>query len=388
MDLPERTMVVIMETICENIPAGAGGEEKEWQTQKYLPFDNLLEGVQIIDKNWKYVYVNKALLRHIKSEHNELTGFTMMEKYPGIEQTEMFKTLKACMEQRMTQSMENEFVFPDGSRMWFELNMQPVEEGVLILSHDITRLKRVEAELEARLSEHQEMHAHIKEQKAQLEEFCHIIAHNMRAPLSNLLLLNDLVQKCSDTEEQLMLIEKQKPVLDFLQETFDELVDAAQTRTDHQVKKNDVNLEKALLKAKELLEGEIHESKATITADFTQVSTISYPSNYINSIMFNLLSNALKYRSPHRFPEVNVRTEIKNDWIYLIVTDNGLGIDLDRYGSKVFKLRKTFHNHPRAKGFGLFITKTQIEAMGGSIHLQSKPGEGSSFIIKICKKGK
>lgn len=378
----------MMETMPESEQGAAGEEIRTWPANTYQLFDNLIEGVQIIDKNWRYLYVNQALLRQIKADSDALTGFSMMEKYPGIEETDMFKALETCMEEKIACSMENEFVFPDQTRMWFKLNIQPVPEGVLISSHDITRLKQVEAELKSRLKEHQEMNARIREQKSQLEEFCHIIAHNMRAPLSNLVLLNDLVQKCADKEEQLLLVEKQQPVLDFLQETFDELVDAAQTRTDHLIKKSHIQLEKELKKVKELLQGEIYESKALIRSDFTRVSSCYYPSKYINSILFNLLSNALKYKSPDRCPEIDVFTGVKNGWIYLTIKDNGLGIDMERYGRKVFRLRKTFHNHPQAKGFGLFITKTQIEAMGGSIQLKSEPEKGSSFIIKLCKKGK
>jgi PAS domain S-box-containing protein len=109
--------------------------------------DNLLEGCQIIGYDYRYLYLNKSATLHGKRRREELLGRTMMEAYPGIEQTEMFDVLRECMEKRIPRRMENEFVYPDGTKAWFELSMQPVPEGVFILSIDITNLKRAEAEL-------------------------------------------------------------------------------------------------------------------------------------------------------------------------------------------------------------------------------------------------
>src|SRR5690606_34119933 len=107
----------------------------------YHVFDCLIEGVQIVDSQWRYVYVNKAVALQAKSSVESLLGKTMMEQFPGIENTEMFQQLKACMKDREPRQIVNEFAFPDGSRGWFELSMQPVSEGVLVISFDISELK-------------------------------------------------------------------------------------------------------------------------------------------------------------------------------------------------------------------------------------------------------
>ena len=82
----------------------------------YSVFDNLLEGVQVIDKNWRYYYVNKTVTRHGKMSKKELLGYTMMEKYPGIEKTKLFKLIGLCMDDRKPSKFLNEFEFPDGSK--------------------------------------------------------------------------------------------------------------------------------------------------------------------------------------------------------------------------------------------------------------------------------
>lgn len=106
--------------------------------------DNMLEGCQIIGFDWRYLYMNDAAAKHGRRSKEELLGRTMMEIYPGIENTNMFSALRCCMDGRAPSHIENEFVFPDGSTGWFELSIQPVPEGVFILSFEITEHKRAE----------------------------------------------------------------------------------------------------------------------------------------------------------------------------------------------------------------------------------------------------
>lgn len=117
--------------------------EERFQTT----LDTMVEGFQIIDFNFRYIFVNNAVALQARRSKKELLGHTMMEMYPDIEKTEMFIYLKRCMKDRVAHRMENEFVYPDGSRNWFELRIEPVQEGVLILSLDINERKKIEAEI-------------------------------------------------------------------------------------------------------------------------------------------------------------------------------------------------------------------------------------------------
>jgi PAS domain S-box-containing protein len=109
--------------------------------------ENLIEGCQIVDRNWRYLYLNPAAARHGKRTVDELLGRTMMDAYPGIEQTEMFRVLRRSMETRTAGAIESEFVAADGSTEWFDLVIQPVPEGLFILSLDITQRKRAQDDL-------------------------------------------------------------------------------------------------------------------------------------------------------------------------------------------------------------------------------------------------
>src|SRR5664279_2395286 len=109
--------------------------------------DNLLEGCQIIGFDWRYLYLNDTAARHGQRAKDELRGYSMMERYPGIEKTEMFAVLQRCMQERTAERLENEFIYPDGAADWFDLSVQPVPEGIFILSLDITEHKRSETTL-------------------------------------------------------------------------------------------------------------------------------------------------------------------------------------------------------------------------------------------------
>src|SRR5215217_9785506 len=123
------------------------------QTNKALPesvalyrktLDNLLEGCQILSLDWRYLYLNATAEVHNHRPNQELLGHTYMEMWPGIEATQVFTGIKRCMEERVPVQFENRFAYPDGAIGWFNLSVQPIPEGVLILSMDVTEYKRAE----------------------------------------------------------------------------------------------------------------------------------------------------------------------------------------------------------------------------------------------------
>lgn len=113
----------------------------------YKIFDNMMEGIQVIDHEFRYVYLNKAAVRHGKYPLESLLGFTMMEKYPGIENTKLFTCIQSSLACQDTFTLHNTFEFPDGSLGYFMLRIEPIEGGVLIMSIDVTEQRKTEAAL-------------------------------------------------------------------------------------------------------------------------------------------------------------------------------------------------------------------------------------------------
>jgi PAS domain S-box-containing protein len=116
--------------------------EKEKQYRFLL--ENMHEGIQVIGFDWRYLFVNSSVVQQSMYSNKELLGYTLMENYPGIENTELFRVLRRCMKERTSQIFENEFTSPNGTKGWFELSIQPVPEGLFILTMDITERKKAE----------------------------------------------------------------------------------------------------------------------------------------------------------------------------------------------------------------------------------------------------
>ena len=246
---------------------------------------------------------------------------------------------------------------------------------------DITRQKLVERRIIQAKEELELLATQLRKQNTQLADFAHITSHNLRAPVSNLNALLNIYNITESEDDKFEVFDKFKIVIDHLTSTLDILVDAIKVTNENDHVIEEVLFEDVLTKTKEMLMGQILKTGAVIEADFSAISTISYCKVYLESIFLNLVSNSLKYKSDERPPKVVITSEKEGDKIKIKIKDNGMGIDLDRHGHKLFGLNKVFHRHPEAKGVGLFITKIQVEAMGGKISASSTVGVGTVFNI-------
>lgn len=220
-------------------------------------------------------------------------------------------------------------------------------------------------------------------QKKQLEDFCNIISHNLRAPLVNISMLVEMVAENSINDENIIFLEKLDKAAKNLNETFNELVESIQITQDTEIPHEEIELESFTTGIIDSLHGEINKTQATVEMDFSKAPKVCYPLNYMRSILQNLISNSLKYSSPERRPIIKINSKIKNDSVIISISDNGLGLDLNKHSENLFKIRKVFHDHPAAKGFGLFITKSQVTALGGKIWVESEPNVGSTFHVEL-----
>ena len=276
----------------------------------------------------------------------------------------------------------------NGEQVPISINMGPVEwEGELVISlaiRDITKQKSAERKI-IKAKENLEVLAHkLTEQNRQLADFTHITSHNLRSPVSNLNSLLDIYKTTDDEVLKESLFGKFETVINQLTLTLNTLIEALKTKgphTDEDVE--EIEFEEVLSTTKDVLAGEILKSGASITADFSKCSKIKYHKIYLESIFLNLISNSMKYRSKSRKPEIEIKATDINGNIMLEFRDNGLGIDLEQHGHKLFGLNKVFHRHPDAKGVGLFLTKSQIESMGGTISASSKVDVGTTFTINF-----
>jgi signal transduction histidine kinase len=201
--------------------------------------------------------------------------------------------------------------------------------------------------------------------------------------VGNIQALINLVGEQSSIQEYKVIFDKLKNVAKNLGATMNDLMDTLKVKTQTDVARVENRFKDLLDKVVQSLEGELITAEAAVTFDFNKAPIIHYPKAYLESIFQNLLSNAIKYRSSERKAAIHLESLVRNNSIELRVTDNGLGIDLEKFGDKLFGLHRTFHSHHEARGVGLFLIKTQIDSMGGSIAAESEVGKGTTFIIRF-----
>lgn len=259
---------------------------------------------------------------------------------------------------------------------------------------DITLKKALEQEIHKKTAELETTKVSLVNKISQLEALSHIIAHNLRGPAGNIKMLSEaLLDKLkggqASADNMLSDAFSTEEVIALIQESSVSLIDSLSTqmklteiRLNEDIPYDECNVPLIIKDITSQLHSMIFEKRATLKLNL-DIEEIKYPKAYLENILYNLISNALKYSQPDVPPEITVATKRHKGRIQITVKDNGLGIDMEKYGDKVFKLNEVFHKGYDSKGVGLYITKTQIESLGGSITLNSQLNEGCEFIVTL-----
>lgn len=220
-------------------------------------------------------------------------------------------------------------------------------------------------------------------QNQRLQQFVHIVAHNLRSHSGNLELMLKMLRETSDIDERELFLNQIENISSSLSETIHNLTEVIRVNELTARGKVVTQLGCVIKNALNTLQADLDRTGAKVFVSEYGWEELHCEPAYLDSIVLNLLCNAIKYRHPDRIPEIHIETALVGTHKLLKITDNGLGIDLDLYGEKLFGLYKTFHKNKDARGVGLFITKSQVEAMGGKIWAESTPGVGSQFTVEF-----
>ena len=238
---------------------------------------------------------------------------------------------------------------------------------------DITQLKEKEIQLGNTITI-------IGNQNTRLSNFAHIVSHNLRSHASNLKMLLDLF-KNADNEEREEMLSHLEGISDGLTITISHLKELVEIQTEVKTVKEHLNLRHYLKNILTILHHEITKHSVTIEINIPLDVTVNYNAAYLESILLNFTTNAIKYSSSERKPVISYDFEIEDGKKVLFISDNGLGIDLRKHKNSLFGMYKTFHKNQNSRGIGLFITKNQIEAMGGKVEVTSEVNKGTIFKI-------
>jgi signal transduction histidine kinase len=166
-----------------------------------------------------------------------------------------------------------------------------------------------------------------------------------------------------------------------LNETINDLVKVVIIKDNPSINREEVLIKDVFENVFNQLSNLISLHKPILKIDLEKVSILNINKAYLESILLNLFTNAIKYRSPKRILRIFVSSKEVNNMIVLTFKDNGIGIDLERNRDKIFGLYQRFHNYSDSKGLGLYLVKSQVESMGGTINVESEVDKGTTFTI-------
>lgn len=262
------------------------------------------------------------------------------------------------------------------------------QESLLTANYEIERQKdeleiknvQLEHSLDAKSKDLLQTNQQLVVQNHELQQFSYTVSHNLRGPVASMLgLINIHHLSTDDTDKASIfsLLEKSAQSLETVIHDLNKIIDIRKDKFNISEK---VNLEKEVSLIVQSLNVFITENEVSVTVDFHTTEIISIKA-YINSILYNLISNAIQYRSPDRKLKIKISSRRVLDFVVIEVSDNGLGIDLVRFRGDLFKLYKRFHSHIEGKGLGLYIVKQQVEKLNGRIEVESNPNRGTRFSV-------
>lgn len=360
----------------------------ELQTQKIIKreaefgaiFDQAPVGIAKIDTiTGNFITINKEYASIVGYSREEL----LTTNFQSITYPEDLKEDLENMENMQNGlidefSKEKRYIHKSGKIVWVNLIVAVLwKEANRVLNHiaiveDITDKKRAEEELKQSFEL-------VSEQNKRLLNFSYIVSHNLRSHTSNIELISSLMESVKTPEEQKEMVDLLKRVSKSLDDTMRNLNEVVNIRTNINLTIEQLNLNQFIENTLLVLEKQIHDKQATVQNLVPSEIDITYNAAYLESILYNFISNAIRYSHPERKPLVVLRFDQEKK--ALIIADNGIGIDLKRNGENLFGMYKTFNNNPDAKGIGLFISKNQIDAMGGRIEIESELNVGTTFTI-------
>ena len=264
---------------------------------------------------------------------------------------------------------------------WVRFSMIPIYNSDNELSHwisiqkDVTEERKQEKEKEQLIRE-------LTQNNKDLKQFSYITSHNLRAPLSNLIGLLNLIEDIPINDSELLeIINGFKKSTHLLNETINDLVKIIVIKDKISIQKENVTINEVVEHVFSQLKFQIEQSKPILKLNFDEADTIYTNKAYLESILINLLTNSIKYKSETKKLKISITIKKTNNSTILKFKDNGIGIDLKRNSEHIFGLYQRFHDYPDSKGLGLYLVKSQIESLGGTIAIESEVNKGTEFTL-------
>ena len=347
-------------------------------------FNNTYNGIAIVSLDGNWLKVNESIC--------DIFGYTRWELFNmdinnivyaqdlGVHEHKYEKLINGKIDKYR---VKQRYFHKDGSIIWLLIYVSLVyfKEGrahMIWQFTDITKRQKNQDKLKLMLSV-------AEEQNDRLRSFANIVTHNLRSHSGNLSVLTDFLEEDFSVLNQNENFQLLKQAVENLQETVAHLTQVAKIKEIDASKMQVLNLYDYAEKATYNIIALAQNAEAIIYNEIDEAVCVKGIPAYLDSIILNFLTNAIKYKSEKRHPIIELSSRIEADVVVLVIKDNGLGIDLNKFGDRLFEMYKTFHNNEDAIGIGLFLTKNHIESLGGKVEVQSEVDVGTEFSIFFKK---
>ncbi len=231
--------------------------------------------------------------------------------------------------------------------------------------------------------EREKLIADIVHRNKNFEQFAQIVSHDLRAPVASILGIAILLKSDISDKERTQFQDFLFHEVEKLDDIIKVLNEVLQAKTEISERKKVVYFSKIVDNIKSIIPNLVQNGNAEIFTDFSAVESTITLESYLKSIFYNLISNSIKYKQPGKASNIWIKSDIHNKKVRISFRDNARGLDLEKYGKKIFGFYQRFHLNVEGKGLGLFMVKTHVEILGGSIAVKSELGVGTEFIIEL-----
>ena len=317
-------------------------------------------------------------------EREDVIGKNLTDIFPESKNSGRINAYKEVIRTGRGINVDHLKLEVDGEVYMITLKVFKIEEGLGIAAQDTTKLVNAINELEVTKANLQELNQSLSTRNEELEEFSYVSAHDLKAPLTNVATLLDILRE----DESMNLAEH--PIFQKLEEVSEIMINRINALNNVISLKSNLGKNPQLLVFNEVLEDirheiseEISRTEALIISDFSACPTIFIDNLQLHSILQNMVVNAIKYMHPERSPLIHITTRKEGERILLDIKDNGIGFNNKLGEEKVFSLFKRMHTHVEGQGVGLYIVKSIAQSRGGHVEVQSEVNKGTEFKIYL-----
>lgn len=344
-------------------------------------------GVALVSPTGHFLWVNRSLSEMLGYSPEELQKLSF-QKITYTEDLQMdLDLLQNLLDNKQdTYQIEKRYRSKSGEIVWARLTVLAARDDdgppkyFISQIEDISAAKSLQINLADQNRVLQSAMETLQLKLRQLDEINAVIGHNFRGSVANVKVLCDLYKHGNSGLGQEEIIAMIEECSDSMILSLDSLSELSAPALRAELQFEQCRFDEAYSRIESQLKGVISIKEACIATQWG-IPEIEYPRAYLESIFYNLLSNALKYIRKDVPPVIIISTYLQDGRTVLSIKDNGLGIDLKKNEGRLFRLRETFHEGFDSKGVGLFITRSQVESLGGRITVMSEVGHGTQFLV-------